>query len=271
VKLNSFHGPPIAIGPAGAILATLGAWGRSVVPFSCLLSVFVPWAVIPLMMISGAFLCFEGVEKLAHKLLHCKADDDAHHAEIAEVSIDPSVDLVAFEHDKIKGAIRTDFILSAEIIVISLGTVAKEAFAVQVGVLVAISILMTVGVYGLVAGIVKLNEAGLFLSRRGAVAHPTLPRSRYPAHRALADEVPLHRRHGRDVPRRRRHPHPQRAGAAPRDPDDLPARRARPHSRHAGRSCGWRAQRCHRVLGIVKLIGRLRRRPTAAAASKPAQ
>jgi predicted DNA repair protein MutK len=137
-----------------------------VVPAALLLSAFVPWAVIPLMMIGGAFLCFEGVEKLTHKLLHSKAEDDAHHTQIVEVLIDPSVDLVAFEHDKIKGAIRTDFILSAEIIVISLGTVANEAFAVQVGVLVAIAILMTVGVYGLVAGIVKLDEAGLFLSRR---------------------------------------------------------------------------------------------------------
>jgi predicted DNA repair protein MutK len=137
-----------------------------VVPAALLLSAFVPWAVIPLMMIGGAFLCFEGVEKLTHKLLHSKAEDDAHHTQIVEVLIDPSVDLVAFEHDKIKGAIRTDFILSAEIIVISLGTVAKQTFAVQVGVLVAIAIVMTVGVYGLVAGIVKLDDAGLFLSRR---------------------------------------------------------------------------------------------------------
>jgi predicted DNA repair protein MutK len=136
------------------------------VPAALLLSAFVPWAVIPLMIIGGAFLCFEGVEKLAHKLLHSKAEDDAHHAKIVKVLIDPSDDLLAFEHNKIKGAIRTDFILSAEIIVISLGTVAKEAFAVQVGVLVAIAIMMTVGVYGLVAGIVKLDDAGLFLSRR---------------------------------------------------------------------------------------------------------
>ena len=136
------------------------------VPAALLLSAFVPWAVIPLMMIGGVFLCFEGVEKLAHKLLHSKVEDDAYQAEIVEVLADPSVDLVVFERDKIKGAIRTDFILSAEIIVISLGTVAKEAFAVQVGVLVAIAILMTVGVYGLVAGIVKLDDAGLFLSRR---------------------------------------------------------------------------------------------------------
>jgi predicted DNA repair protein MutK len=136
------------------------------VPAALLLSAFVPWVVIPLMMIGGAFLCFEGVEKLAHKRLHSRAEDDAHRAEIVEALTDPSVDLVTFERDKIRGAIRTDFILSAEIIVISLGTVAKEAFAVQVGVLVAIAIMMTVGVYGLVAGIVKLDDAGLFLSRR---------------------------------------------------------------------------------------------------------
>jgi predicted DNA repair protein MutK len=136
------------------------------VPAALLLSTFVPWAVIPLMMIGGAFLCFEGAEKLAHILLHSKAEDDAHHADMAGALIDPGDDLIGFEHEKIKGAIRTDFILSAEIIVISLGTVANEAFAVQVGVLIAIAILMTVGVYGLVAGIVKLDDAGLYLSRR---------------------------------------------------------------------------------------------------------
>jgi uncharacterized protein len=135
------------------------------VPAALLLSAFVPWVVIPLMIIGGAFLCFEGVEKLAHKLLHSKAGDKAHHSEMLRLLADPSVDLIASERDKIKGAVRTDFILSAEIIVISLGTVAKEAFAVQVGVLIAIAVIMTVGVYGLVAGIVKLDDAGLFLSR----------------------------------------------------------------------------------------------------------
>jgi predicted DNA repair protein MutK len=134
------------------------------VPAALLLSVFVPWAVIPLMMIGGAFLCFEGVENLAHKLLHSRPED-AHRAEIVEALTDPSANPVAFERDKIKGAIRTDFILSAEIIVISLGTVAKEAWAVQVGVLVTIAIMMTVCVYGVIAGIVKLDDAGLFLSR----------------------------------------------------------------------------------------------------------
>ena len=100
------------------------------VPAALLLSAFVPWGVVPLMIIGGAFLCFEGIEKLAHKLL--PAGDEARRS---ETLADPSVDLCAFERSKIKGAVRTDFILSAEIIVISLGTVAKEAFAVQVGVL----------------------------------------------------------------------------------------------------------------------------------------
>ena len=115
------------------------------------------------MIIGGAFLCFEGVEKLAHKLLRSEAADDAHHSGILRALAD--VDLSAFERDRIKGAVRTDFILSAEIIVITLGTVAKEPFAAQVGVLIAIAVLMTVGVYGLVPGIVKLEDAGLFLSQ----------------------------------------------------------------------------------------------------------
>ena len=222
------------------------------VPAALLLSAFVPWAVIPLMMIGGVFLCFEGVEKLAHKLLHSKVEDDAYHAKIVEVLADPSVDLVVFERDKIKGAIRTDFILSAEIIVISLGTVAKEAFAVQVGVLVAIAIVMTVGVYGLVAGIVKLDDAGLFLSpaerRERPRARQARARTRHPARRALADEVPLHRRHSRDVPSWRRDPHPQRAGAAPRDRGDLHAGRARHRGRDAGRPGGRRDRRRRRAL-----------------------
>jgi hypothetical protein len=137
------------------------------VPSALLLSAFAAWLVIPFMIIGGAFLCFEGVEKLAHKLLHSKARDDAHHSAIVRASADPSIDPIAFERDKISGAVRTDFILSAEIIVISLGTVAKETFAVQVGVLIVVAVMMTVGVYGLVAGIVKLDDAGLFLSRDG--------------------------------------------------------------------------------------------------------
>jgi len=136
------------------------------VPAALAISAFAPWAVTPLLMIGGAFLCYEGCEKLAHKFLHSKAEDDAHHAELTQALIDPEVDLVAVERDKIKGAVRTDFILSAEIIAITLGTVANSPFTTQVAVLTGIALLMTVGVYGLVAGIVKLDDAGLYLNAR---------------------------------------------------------------------------------------------------------
>lgn len=136
------------------------------VPAALAISAFAPWAITPLLMIGGAFLCFEGFEKLAHKYLHSKEEDDAHHAELAAAVANPEVDLVAMEKDKIKGAVRTDFILSAEIIVIALGTVAQAPFSQQVAVLVAIALLMTVGVYGIVAGIVKMDDAGLWLSQR---------------------------------------------------------------------------------------------------------
>lgn len=140
------------------------------VPIAMLLSTLAPWAVIPLLMIGGAFLCYEGFEKLAHKLLHSKTEDEAHEKELAEAVADPAIDLVALERDKIKGAIRTDFVLSAEIIAISLGAAAGSAFGTRLGVLVAISVIMTVGVYGLVAGIVKLDDLGLHLgaSKGGA-------------------------------------------------------------------------------------------------------
>jgi predicted DNA repair protein MutK len=138
------------------------------VPAALAISAFAPWAVTPLLMLGGAFLCYEGVEKLAHKFLHAPAEDAASHAHHREAVLDPSVDLVALEKDKVKGAVRTDFILSAEIIVITLGTVAEQPFQTQLAVLCAIALLMTVGVYGLVAGIVKLDDAGLWLSRRGA-------------------------------------------------------------------------------------------------------
>jgi len=138
------------------------------VPAALAISAFAPWAITPLLMVGGAYLCFEGFEKLAHKYLH---PDDSHKAELAQALRDPQVDLVALEKDKIKGAIRTDFILSAEIIVIALGTVATATFVEQVAVVVGIAIIMTVGVYGLVAGIVKLDDAGFYLSaRKGAGA-----------------------------------------------------------------------------------------------------
>ncbi|TWT21263.1 DUF808 domain-containing protein [Luteimonas marina] len=135
------------------------------VPAALAISAFAPWAVTPLLMAGGLFLCYEGVEKLLHKFLHDKQEDDARHAAHAAALARPDEDLVAIEKDKIKGAIRTDFILSAEIIVISLGTVSGKPFAVQLGVLAGIAVLMTVGVYGLVAGIVKLDDLGLYLSR----------------------------------------------------------------------------------------------------------
>jgi predicted DNA repair protein MutK len=135
------------------------------VPLALAISAFAPWAVTPLLMVGGAFLCYEGFEKLAHRFLHSKPDDAAQHAELARALADPAVDPVAFEKAKIKGAIRTDFVLSAEIIAITLGTVANAAFGTRVAVLVGIALLMTVGVYGFVAGIVKLDDAGLHLSR----------------------------------------------------------------------------------------------------------
>jgi predicted DNA repair protein MutK len=141
------------------------------VPTALLISAFAPWAVTPLLMLGGAYLCFEGFEKLAHKFLHSKAEDQADHAQLSEAVADPATDLVAFEKDKIKGAIRTDFILSAEIIAITLGIVADAQLTQQVIVLSGIAIVMTAGVYGLVAGIVKLDDLGLWLTQKpGQVA-----------------------------------------------------------------------------------------------------
>ena len=135
------------------------------VPAALTISAFVPWAIAPLLMIGGAYLCYEGFEKIAHKLMHDPAAE-AHHAEHLKALTHPSVDLIAIEKGKIQGAIRTDLILSAEIVVIALGTVANAAFGKQVAVLCAIAILMTAGVYGIVAGIVKLDDAGLHLSQK---------------------------------------------------------------------------------------------------------
>jgi len=136
------------------------------VPAALLIGTFAPWAVTPLLMLGGAYLCFEGFEKLAHKYLHSREEDRARHAELNAALNDPELDLLAFEQDKIRGAVRTDFILSAEIIVITLGTVAGEVFLKQLSVLVVIALVMTIGVYGLVAGIVKLDDAGLHLSEQ---------------------------------------------------------------------------------------------------------
>jgi len=133
------------------------------VPSALLISAVAPWAVTPLLMVGGAFLCFEGFEKLAHKFLHSNAEQEAEHATIQQALRDSKVDMATFEREKIRGAIRTDFILSAEIIVIALGTVQNASFGIQVAVIAGIALLMTVGVYGVVAGIVKLDDAGLHL------------------------------------------------------------------------------------------------------------
>ena len=138
------------------------------VPAALLISAFAPWAVTPLLMVGGAFLCFEGFEKVAHKLLH--AQHEAERESHAKANANPAVDLVAFEKDKIKGAVRTDFILSAEIIAITLGTVASAPFVQQLTVLSGIAVIMTIGVYGLVAGIVKLDDLGLWLSNKASSA-----------------------------------------------------------------------------------------------------
>lgn len=137
------------------------------VPAALAISAFLPQAITPLLMIGGAFLCFEGFEKLAHKFLHSDAEDAAHEEELA-TALAAGTDMRAVEQDKIKGAVRTDFILSAEIIVIALGVVNEQntSFGAQVAALVAVAIAMTVGVYGIVALIVKIDDAGLYLSRK---------------------------------------------------------------------------------------------------------
>ncbi|NBC47821.1 MAG: DUF808 family protein [Gammaproteobacteria bacterium] len=134
------------------------------VPAALLISAIAPWLITPLLMAGGLFLCYEGFEKLAHKYLHDAEADEAHHEEITQALNDPTIDLKTLEKDKIRGAVRTDFILSAEIVAITLGTVAGAPFLTRVLVLSGIALLMTIGVYGLVAGIVKLDDAGLALS-----------------------------------------------------------------------------------------------------------
>ena len=197
------------------------------VPAALAISAFAPWLVTPLLMVGGAFLCYEGFEKLAHRFLRSKDDDAAQRAALQQALDNPALDLVALESDKIKGAVRTDFILSAEIIAITLGTVADASFTTQLLVLAGIALLMTVGVYGFVAGIVKLDDLGLWLTRRpGAAARAvgggilrTAP---------WVDEGLVGRRHRGDVSCRRQHPGPRRAAARACD----------------RRHCHWLGRRC---------------------------
>ena len=133
------------------------------VPAALAISAVVPWLITPLLMLGGAYLCYEGFEKIAHNLLHSDAQTHAEQEELVEAAHDLDVDMVAFEQEKIKGAIRTDFVLSAEIIVIALGTVKDASFTMQMIVVATVAIVMTFGVYGLVAGIVKLDDLGFHL------------------------------------------------------------------------------------------------------------
>ena len=140
------------------------------VPAALTISYFAPWLITPLLMVGGAYLCFEGFEKIAHSFLHKKHPDvksaEKHDADLHQAMQNPTADLVALEKEKIKGAITTDFVLSAEIIVIALGTVAGKTFEQQALVVSLIALTMTVGVYGLVAGIVKLDDLGLWMMLR---------------------------------------------------------------------------------------------------------
>lgn len=135
------------------------------VPAALLASAVAPWAITPILMLGGIYLCYEGFEKIVHGFFRKPDDklkDQAHRQELLS---NPAINPVESEKDKVKGAIRTDFILSIEIIVITLGILAESDFLVQVVVLSGVAVLMTVGVYGAVAGIVKLDDAGLYLSR----------------------------------------------------------------------------------------------------------
>ena len=146
------------------------------VPAALAISAVAPWAVTPLLMAGGVFLCFEGFEKLAHKYLHSADAVAAEHNALVAAVANLAIDLVALEKDKIKGAVRTDFILSAEIIAITLGTVQGSGFTTQLTVLSTIALLMTVGVYGLVAGIVKLDDGGLYLAQQNSAWQRSLGR-----------------------------------------------------------------------------------------------
>ena len=140
------------------------------VPAALAVSALAPWAITPLLMIGGLYLCFEGFEKAAHKFLHTPEEEKRNRAALARAVADSKVDLVAFEKDKIAGAVRTDFILSGEIIVITLGAASAAPFVVKAGVLSAVAVLMTVFVYGFVACIVKLDDVGLHLTRKKSAA-----------------------------------------------------------------------------------------------------
>ncbi|WP_305418396.1 DUF808 domain-containing protein [Photobacterium leiognathi] len=140
------------------------------VPAALLISVVAPWLIQPMLLLGGLFLCFEGVEKIIEKFFHTEAKAEDKVEALANSNIDPAT----YEKEKIKGAVRTDFVLSAEIIVITLGVVQDHPFFTQAVVVSVIAAVMTAGVYGLVAGIVKLDDAGLYLvnhSEKASLKH----------------------------------------------------------------------------------------------------
>ncbi len=136
------------------------------VPAALLVNYVAQQVITPLLMLGGAYLCFEGVEKIVHTLLQQDAEHEAHTSLIHAAAHDSHIDLLMVEKDKIKGAIRTDFVLSAEIIVIALGSVANSSFMQQAAVVAFIALIMTLGVYGLVAAIVKLDDVGFYCLRQ---------------------------------------------------------------------------------------------------------
>ncbi|MBI4733460.1 MAG: DUF808 domain-containing protein [Rubrobacteridae bacterium] len=144
------------------------------VPSALLISTLVPWLIVPFLMIGGAFLCYEGFEKMAHKYIHKDKEEEKHHDDLVVALADSSIDMEAFEKEKISGAIKTDFVLSAEIITITLGTVATAPFGIRVAVLSGIAILMTAVVYGFVACVVKLDDVGLYLTNRNGCSSRSL-------------------------------------------------------------------------------------------------
>jgi len=132
------------------------------VPAALAISAWASWLIMPLLMLGGLYLCFEGSEKILHILFH-KKEQQAQTDRVRQALQSPDLDILKFEKNKIKGAIRTDFILSAEIIVIALGTVATATLAMQAMVLTVVALGITIGVYGLVAGIVRMDDVGLAL------------------------------------------------------------------------------------------------------------
>lgn len=146
------------------------------VPLALLISAFIPWAVTPLLMIGGAFLCFEGVEKVLHSF-EARKHKETQEAREQRLNAMASQDPREFERDKVKGAIRTDFILSAEIVAITLGIVAEAPLLNQVLILSGIAVLVTIGVYGLVGIIVKLDDMGYWLAEKRAALAQALGKS----------------------------------------------------------------------------------------------